>query len=85
MTDSHNPMPENRQLAERINVEARSNPASQYAGKFVGLANGQVVVIADSWRDVSRRLREIEPDPQKCFCLEASANYDAVHEVWGSF
>jgi hypothetical protein len=84
MIESPSPMPENRQLAERINAEARSNPESQYAGKFVGLANGQVVVIADSWRDVSQQLRQIEPDPLKCFCLEAIADFDAVHEVWGA-
>ena len=32
----------NRQLARRINDEARSNPQSPYANKFVGIANGQV-------------------------------------------
>ena len=37
----------NRALAERINQEARDNPHSPYAGKFVGLANGQVVATAN--------------------------------------
>lgn len=72
----------NRELAEQVNAEARQNPDSRYAGKFVGIANGQVVVVADSWREVSRRLREIEPDPGRCCCIEASADYEAVHEVW---
>ena len=36
----------NRELANRINAEARSNPQSPYANKFVGIANGKVVVIA---------------------------------------
>ena len=72
----------NRELAERINAEAKRDPHSPYAGKFVGIANGQVVAVAESWREVSRRLRQVEPDPSKCCCLEASADYDAVHEVW---
>jgi hypothetical protein len=82
MTPSHTVLPENQELARRINHEARADPKSQYAGKFVGIANGQVVVVADNWRDVSMRLRAIEHDPLKCYCIEASADYDAVHEVW---
>ena len=72
----------NRELAERINAEAKRDPHSPYAGKFVGIANGQIVAVADSWREVSGRLRQVEPDPGKCCRIEASADYDAVHEVW---
>ena len=83
MPQPHLILPENDELARRINAEARSNPASPYAGKYVGIANGQVVVVAESWREVASRLREIEPDPAKCQCIEASADYDAIHEIWG--
>ena len=74
-----------KELEEReqeINAEAKRDPRSPYAGKFVGIANGQIVAVADSWREVSRRLRQVESDPGKCCCIEASADYDAVHEVW---
>jgi hypothetical protein len=73
----------NRELARRINAEARSNPQSPYANKFVGIANGQVVVVADDLDDLARRLRQAEPDPTKTFSVEASRNYDEVHEIWG--
>ena len=73
----------NRQLARRINQEARSNPQSPYANKFVGIANGQVVVVTDDWDDLATRLRQVEPDPAKTFGIEASRNYDEVHEIWG--
>ena len=73
----------NRDLARRINEEARQNPQSQYANKFVGIANGQVVVIADSLDEMSRQLRQIEPDVKKCFWIEASQDYEVVHEIWG--
>ncbi len=74
---------QNRELAERINREARENPDSPYAGKFVGITGGQVVVVADTLREVSQHLRQIEPDPAKCYCIEVSADYDKVCEVWG--
>ncbi|MCI0641587.1 MAG: hypothetical protein L0Y72_29340 [Gemmataceae bacterium] len=73
----------NRELARRINEEARSNPQSPYANKFIGIANGQVVVVADGLDDLARRLRQIEPDPTKTFCVEASRDYTIVEEIWG--
>jgi hypothetical protein len=72
----------NRELATRINEEARSNPASQYANKFVGIANGQVLAVADTLDEVSQRLRQSEPDPRKCFIVEASRDYSVVEEIW---
>jgi hypothetical protein len=74
----------NAELARQINQEARRDPTSPYAGKLVGIANGQVVVVADTWREVAKRLRQAEPDPAKCYCIEASAAYDQVVEIWRS-
>ena len=54
----------NRELARQVNDEARRNPNSPYAGKFVGIANGQVVVVGDNLDEVIRGLRQVEPDPQ---------------------
>jgi hypothetical protein len=75
----------NRELASKINEEARRDPNSPYANKFVGIANGQVVVVADDPDEMSRRLRQIEPDLSKCFGVEASRDYDEVHEIWGLY
>src|SRR5436309_3777160 len=71
----------NAHLAQQINREARHDPNSPYVGKLVGIANGQVVVVADSWREVAERLRQVEPDPAKCFALDASADYQRVEEI----
>ena len=73
----------NRELAGQINAEARRNPQSPYANKFVGIANGQVVVVADDPDELSRRLRQIAPGHGKCFIVEASRDYSLVHEIWG--
>ena len=75
---------QNRELARRINEEARSNPASPYAGKFVGIANGQVVAVSDDLDEVVRHLRAVEPDPQKAFCLEAGLDYNQVQDIWSA-
>lgn len=74
----------NRELARRINDEVRMNPQSAYAGKFVGLANGQVAVVADSLEDVVQRLEQLEPEPQRTFCIEAGLDYDAVQSIWSN-
>src|SRR5579884_2068077 len=68
----------NQQVAQRILAESRGNPQSPYTGKFIGLASGQVVVVADNWDELAQRLRQIEPDPQKAYCFEVGADYSAV-------
>jgi len=72
----------NRVLAQQINAEARSNPQSPYANKFVGIANGKVVVVTDDLNELGRRLRQVEPDPTKTFGIEASRDYEEVQEIW---
>ena len=73
----------NRELANKFNQETRNNPQSSYANKWVGIANGQVVVVADDLDVMIDRLQQIEPDPTKTFGIEASRDYEEVHEIWG--
>ena len=73
----------NRELAQTLVEEGRNNPQSVYAGKFVGIANGQVVAVADNWDELARRLRQVEPDPSKTFGVEVGRDYDVVQEIWG--
>lgn len=82
MSDASTVQDINRELARKINDEACKDPHSPYANKFVGIANGKVVVVADNADELSRRLRQIEPDPHKCFGVEASRDYTEVHEIW---
>jgi len=48
---------QNRELARRINQEARRSAQSPYANKFVGIANGRVVAIADDLDEMTHLLR----------------------------
>jgi hypothetical protein len=81
MSDAKSVQDLNRELAMKINEEALRNPESPYANKVVGIANGKVVVVADDPDELSRRLRQIEPDPSKCFIVEASVDYSEVEDV----
>lgn len=72
----------NRELAQKLVDEGRNDPQSVYAGKFVGIANGRVVVTADNWDELARRLRQLEPDPSKTFGVEVGRDYDDVQEIW---
>src|SRR6266705_256081 len=73
----------NRDLARRINEEARRDPASPYANKFVGIANGKVVAVVDNLEELAHKLRQAEADPSMTFWVEASRDYDEVIEIWG--
>ena len=75
----------NEELARKINEEALSNPQSPYANKFVGIANGRVVVVAGDLDEMDTRLRQIEPDPSKCFGVEASRDYSEPIDIWSQF
>jgi hypothetical protein len=72
----------NRDLAEKMNEEALRNPQSPNAGKFAGIANGRLVVVADNWEEVARQLRQTEPDPANCFCIEIGRDYSEADEIW---
>jgi hypothetical protein len=82
MSNSNTVQERNRVLARAINEEARTNPNSPYAGRFVGIANGQVVTVTDDLDELVRALRQAEPDPQKTFSIEAGIDYDEVQEIW---
>jgi hypothetical protein len=71
----------NAELARRINEEARNDPNSSYRGKFVGIANGQVVGIADNLDDAMKAICRVEPDPAKTFCLQAGLDENETYEV----
>jgi hypothetical protein len=74
----------NRQLAKQINQEARANPQSPYANKWVGIANGKVEVVSQDFEDMLVRLEKLEPDPSKTLGVEASYDFDQVEEIWGN-
>lgn len=84
MADPNTVLGLNEQLARKIHEETQKDPHSPYANKYVGIANGQHVVAADDLDEVIRRLREIEPDPDKRYCawIDPHAHFGAENEIW---
>src|SRR5262245_63647272 len=72
----------NYDLADRINREALANPQSPYAGKFVSIANGEVVAVADTLAAALEALRQVEPDATRAWCVEVGQDWDVVEEIW---
>ena len=62
----------NREVARRILQEVQADPSSPYAGKVVGIANGEIVLVGDDRDATLRRLREIEPNHLRACCFEPS-------------
>ena len=75
----------NRELAEKMNEEALGIPQSPNVGKCVGIANGQVVAIADNCDDVVDQLEKAEPDPANTLCIELGKDYKTAQEIWEVF
>ena len=71
----------NRELGDQVLAEARRDPKA-YPHRFVGIANGKVVVCSDSLSDVVRRIKEIEPDPRKTYAIDIACDYSKVFEIW---
>ncbi len=71
----------NRELADQINRDARANPESLYAGKYVGIANGRIVAVTDTLRDAVGILRQVEPEPARRYCIDASRDYSKVEYI----
>ena len=71
----------NERLARKVRREGQADPKSPYANRFVGIANGKVVVIADSLDEMARQLRKIEPDASKRFGVDVAADYSRIEEV----
>jgi hypothetical protein len=71
----------NREVGDHVVAEAQRNP-NAYGGKFVGIANGKVVVVTDDLDELGRGLEQAEPDPARTFWIELGVDYTQVHEIW---
>jgi hypothetical protein len=71
----------NRDAADRVLDEAQRNPQA-YAGKFVGIANGQIVVVTDDLKELGLQLQRAEPDASKTCVVEPGLDVNQVDEIW---
>ena len=71
-----------RELGRQINRETRRNPNSPYAEKVIGILHGEMVIVADTLDEVAEVLERLEPDAQRRYFIDASADYDAQYTIW---
>ncbi len=67
--------PADDELAKAINHELEP-----YAGRYVGILDGKVVVVCDDLKSVVDGLNEIDPEPRRGLFLEASADYQVPRD-----
>lgn len=82
MSTSDVNLDENTRLARAINQEARRNPDSPYAGKYVGIVHGQIAAASEDVEEVLAVLDRIAANRQEGLVIEASADYEGPHEIW---
>ena len=67
---------------DKLYEEAQRNSQCLYAGKKIGIANGQVVVVADEWDEVDRKLEQADSNPAHTFCIDMAQDYKTVQYIW---
>jgi len=73
----------NFEVARRINREARADPASPYAGKYIGVWRGDIVAVAGTLDEIVERLGRLpEPASQEAVWIEADVDYDQTYMIW---
>lgn len=72
----------NRDLAKTINEEAMRDPNSQYAGKFLGIIDGRVEVVADSLNELGTALRNMAADREATLCMQAGVDHSKAQFIW---
>jgi hypothetical protein len=70
----------NRELGDQVLEDAKRNPR-KYAGRYVGLANGNLVGAADTLKDIVARLMEVEPVPANCYILDLHYDYSKPYYI----
>lgn len=68
----------NRRVAEEINAEALRDPNSPYAGKFLGVVDGKVAIVADTLSELGDGLRSMGARPGEAFCIHAGHDHSQV-------
>ncbi len=70
----------NRDAADKVLADAQQNPQA-YAGKFVGIANGQFVVVTDDLKELARQLQRAEPDVRSTCVVEPGLDVNQVQYI----
>ena len=71
----------NRELADKVLAEAKQDPHA-YAGKYIGIANGKVVIVGNDLDEVDDKLDALEPDSERTFIVDLTHDVNKVEYIW---
>lgn len=74
----------NRELGDQVYADAKRNP-QKYAGRYIGIANGEVACSGDDLSEVITGLKKKEPDTRKLFVVDTTRDLKKVlriSETW---
>ena len=72
----------NRDIADQLIAAAKLDLPACPLGKYVGIANGQVIVVSEDLEEVVRQLERAEPISNRTFVVEPGRDYTKVCEIW---
>lgn len=72
----------NRELGEWVLEDAKRNPQA-YAGRFVGIANGKVVIATNDLNEFARKLREVDPNTANLYGVDIAYDYSKPFMIGG--
>lgn len=72
----------NWEFARQLSREARANPDSPYAGKFVGVSGQQVVALADTPEALDGALAALNCNRDDCMVIDTNYDHDRTMMVW---
>lgn len=70
----------NAEFGKRLNRETRANPNSPYAGKYLVIADCEVVTVGDTLDEIHDKIEVLGLNPRETFYIQASADYETP--IW---
>ncbi len=70
----------NAEFGMRLNRETRADPDSPYAGKYIVIADCQIVTVANTLDEMHAQILELGLNPREASYVQASADYETP--IW---
>jgi hypothetical protein len=72
----------NWDYAREVSRQARADPISPYAGKYLGIVHQQVVAVADTPDELHEKFDALGLSPGERIVIDASADHDHTIMFW---
>jgi uncharacterized protein YlzI (FlbEa/FlbD family) len=70
----------NRELGEQVLQDAKRDP-KKYPDKYVGIANGKVVVVSNDLNETVEQMALVESNPANCYFVNTKYDYTKPYHI----